>query len=687
MAIQDILNKLLSEPFMMNMRQHMVDGLNQVYKDATEKGDTNMEVLRARGSSNSLNDRLDEFDEKQLSTSNVLAQKASINYVDAILMDIAKGGPNSGPQGPFMSLTALYSHDFPDGKEGTWLVFDTSFGDGAHSFMWDSTNSAWKDLGVYQATGIADASIPKEKLAFLTVDGEQSTNLFDKTDVKNGYYIDSVTGAELEAVAEPKSNYNASGWIRVKDINKITIRYVNQYHFYNANKQPISGGTNTNKAEILIVPPTADLFRTTVLTQYLNKQQINTGEVLLDYETHENKIKNTQLKKNSLSEDRLAFPAMIGKKSTNLFDKKKVVGSRYIAWNTGKETVPSVEPKTNYNASERINVFGQTQITVKFLGQAAFYDVEDTYISGVSKNNTTETLNIPVGARIFRATVMKDHLDTQQIVFGATLGEYENAGNLMSGDQIEKKTITIDKLAFDLDNSKLKKPYQLFSDFILNRKTRIKLIGDSITHGTGGTGFAENGEQIANTTNLTSPNSYSWANSFRKTVKKIDANIEVINWAISGKTSAYYKENIAQFITADDDLVIMQLGTNDRINCQNWQESSANLKSIVDYARSLNVPIILMSANPVSVTNDNNISDYNFNMFGVNLAVKQAAYHAGVEHISNYDAFFKYKEYTGASMDSLREDNIHPNDDGYDVMFRNIVRELGISYITDGITS
>lgn len=154
MAIQDILNNLLSEPLMRNMRQHMVDGLNQVYKDAIFEGDTNMEVVRSRDDFPALYDRLNAFDDKLTQTNSVLGTKASINYVDAVLMDIAKGGP----QGPFYSINELHS-TFPNGEEGTWLVFDGSFTDGAHSFIWDSISSVWKDLGTYQAKSLADNSV------------------------------------------------------------------------------------------------------------------------------------------------------------------------------------------------------------------------------------------------------------------------------------------------------------------------------------------------------------------------------------------------------------------------------------------------------------------------------------------------------------------------------------------------
>ena len=122
------------------------DQFDVVIRDATSGADWGGEIVLARGGKATLGQRLDETTAQLAQIEN---EKASINYVDAILMDIAKGGP----KGPFNSINELKT-THPNGEDGTWLVFDSSFTDGAHSFMWDSTNSVWKDLGVYQAIGL-----------------------------------------------------------------------------------------------------------------------------------------------------------------------------------------------------------------------------------------------------------------------------------------------------------------------------------------------------------------------------------------------------------------------------------------------------------------------------------------------------------------------------------------------------
>ncbi|MCT3099314.1 phage baseplate upper protein [Lactococcus lactis] len=74
--------------------------------------------------------------------------KADKLYVDTMLSSIAQGGPRE----LFYSVNALKSK-YPNGTEGTYLVFDTSLTDGAHSFMWDAASKVWKDLGLYQSDG------------------------------------------------------------------------------------------------------------------------------------------------------------------------------------------------------------------------------------------------------------------------------------------------------------------------------------------------------------------------------------------------------------------------------------------------------------------------------------------------------------------------------------------------------
>jgi len=87
-----------------------------------------------------------------------LDDKAEQTYVDLALSSVTKGGPKE----IFYSLNALKTK-YPSGATVTVLVYDSSFTNGPHSFLWDGT--AWKDLGVYQGTGIPENSVGYEELS------------------------------------------------------------------------------------------------------------------------------------------------------------------------------------------------------------------------------------------------------------------------------------------------------------------------------------------------------------------------------------------------------------------------------------------------------------------------------------------------------------------------------------------
>ena len=51
----------------------------------------------------------------------------------------------------------------------------------------------------------------------------------------------------------------------------------------------------------------------------------------------------------------------------------------------------------------------------------------------------------------------------------------------------------------------------------------------------------------------------------------------------------------------------------------------------------------------------------------------------GFPMISMYNAFSVYCEDRNIPLDSLLADGLHPNDEGYRVMFRLLLRELGLA--------
>lgn len=221
------------DDFIGRFDERLQDEVTRTLKDWQQSGFLDVVI------NESLNTKYHEMDERLTTQLTQMENdKADKTYVNSILTDIAKGGP----QGLFNSVSEL-TRTYPNGKEGTWLVFDSSFDDGAHSFMWDSANSNWKDLGVYQATGIANKSVTPAKTTFYQV------NI--NTTLTPNSYIHHSTGK-----AEPiQNNYHSSDFVPFDYvgvpmvINTNTATDASGLAFYDKNKKFISGvQTGGNKA-------------------------------------------------------------------------------------------------------------------------------------------------------------------------------------------------------------------------------------------------------------------------------------------------------------------------------------------------------------------------------------------------------------------------------------------------------
>lgn len=158
-----------------DVREVIAQLFERTWLEGAKEGNANMEVAKARGTYNTLGDRLDNFNTKFMEV-----VKARGNY-DALgnrLNDMTTriGGLAEGsPKDVYPNLAALKSAK-PNGDFGIYVTTDNGH--------WYYYNNGWKDGGVYQATGIADGSITTEKTTFI----KSVYNLFDKDSFENDYY-------------------------------------------------------------------------------------------------------------------------------------------------------------------------------------------------------------------------------------------------------------------------------------------------------------------------------------------------------------------------------------------------------------------------------------------------------------------------------------------------------------------
>jgi len=242
-----------------------------------------------------------------------------------------------------------------------------------------------------------------------------------------------------------------------------------------------------------------------------------------------------------------------------------------------------------------------------------------------------------------------------------------------------------------MDISLLNKPYKSIKDTMAElvqnslmltgtSTVNIKLVGDSITHGVGGTGFIEDGDLIISGFNR-NPNGYCWANLF-KSYMEAKFNCVVTNNACRGTHSGYLRQYWDTLVSPTDNIIICMYGTNDR-GSGAYSALLENLQLFLDRVDIDNQKIILMSSIQASVTND---ATYTFHMEDVDNAIMSIAAANNVEYISLFKLFRDYIDARGISFDTLSADGLHLNDAGYDIMLYLILNALGLGNKVNGAT-
>lgn len=222
-----------------------------------------------------------------------------------------------------------------------------------------------------------------------------------------------------------------------------------------------------------------------------------------------------------------------------------------------------------------------------------------------------------------------------------------------------------------------------------NHTVRIKLLGDSITHGFGGTGFAQSGDVITRHFRQ-NPDGYCWANLFRDYMEK-NYNCKVINHGCNGAKIEFILSDFDTLVSKDDDVILCTIGTNNRHQyfqdgekrtCEEQkQRFYENILALAEKFREINIPFIFIANIPSSERDEQDGPNYwrIIHMNDVNELYKKAAEVCHFPLISLYDAFTEYCEKEQIKVDSLLADGLHPNDEGYRVMFELLLRELGLS--------
>lgn len=217
---------------------------------------------------------------------------------------------------------------------------------------------------------------------------------------------------------------------------------------------------------------------------------------------------------------------------------------------------------------------------------------------------------------------------------------------------------------------------------------KVKLLGDSITHGVGGTGFKQNGEPIV-TEFKRNPDGFCWAKMFSELLSdKYSAT--VTNNACTGTTIEFIIEHFDNLVDSTDELAICTIGTNNRHQYMNTGAKRDRDEMYSDFCKKIDelylkfkekgIPAVFMANIPASEKNEQDTDTYwrILHMNDINDAYTAAAKKHGFPFISLYELFSGYCKENEISLNSLLIDGLHPNDEGYKVMFSLITRALGV---------
>ena len=230
----------------------------------------------------------------------------------------------------------------------------------------------------------------------------------------------------------------------------------------------------------------------------------------------------------------------------------------------------------------------------------------------------------------------------------------------------------------------------IFSRLVLpGRTVRVKLLGDSITHGVGGSGFDQNGEPITSGF-ARNPDGFCWANLLRDELES-RYDCKVVNNACTGTNIEFILERFGELVDAEDDIVLCTIGTNNRhFYFANGQKPSKrehmerfynNILALNDRFRKAGKDVVFCANIPASAANEQDGPDFwrIFHMNDVHDMYMKASHVCGFPFISMYRAFMNYCFTTGTKLDSLLADGLHPNDEGYRVMFSLMMDEIGLA--------
>lgn len=471
---------------------------------------------------------------------------------------------------------------------------------------------------------------------------------------------------------------SATDYIEISTLSSYICLYNLKYNednvagiaFYDSGKKYITGYKLFNLSNKIKIPHNSRYLRATIPYKCIN----NFGISYLD---NNNKINtfisgtNTQI--DNLDLYKLSAVRTIDcdfiKIGKNLFNNSTVTVGYYVDPGTGK-----LLENPDFWTSDFIPVEPNTTYTLRYKNQASQYDENKKSLGDftLDYSETTSAASITATtkpkAKYVRICGSLNQLTTDQFEKGDSFTSYEAFSQKIESSLIP--TLKSKTLANII--------YKIFA----GNNTRIKLVGDSIMHGQGGTGFTQNGEYIATVFGnkyYRNPNGYCWANLFKAYLES-KFSCSVTNNAILGTSFKELNENFNTLISSDDDIVICMYGTNNR---NSLPATTGWIQSVINKCNALNLDLILMTPIPASVKNE---EQYTNHIEDICNTIKTVCINNNVPFVDTNQIMLDYCEYRNVDINTLLADGLHPNDDGYLILFNAVCKVLGITRKVTGAT-
>lgn len=192
----------------------------------------------------------------------------------------------------------------------------------------------------------------------------------------------------------------------------------------------------------------------------------------------------------------------------------------------------------------------------------------------------------------------------------------------------------------------------------------VKILGDSLTCGYGGSNYSNSGESICGLYNANETGN-CWANELRDYLEK-EYDCSVKNWGVSGWSSLDIVWNLDKVITDSDDVIICAIGANNCYIDDGLTKLKADIPTINNYCTQKGKDIIFVGTMPTLTGKNETLG---IQMEDIDNALGDTASKLDIPFVPVYTLWAEYTAECNYDPGLLYHDEEHLNDKGYNLMY------------------